>query len=165
MEKKHHIRERWSDLSCVFVTITSRLYEKRKSELLSKLHCMAFERCFLVELKRNMLVINWRNCYVKYLVAPVPVSGIWVEHALLMAFLLVASAILFVTRSESSFPVAIKAFHYLDVPWFIVLTLLLAWWQCSVLPRPYFRRRRLFFASSTWAKTVYPSPCQHVPEP
>ena len=43
-----------------------------------------------------------------------------------MAFLLVASAILFVTRSESSFPVAIKAFHYLDVPWFIVLTLLLA---------------------------------------
>ena len=57
---------------------------------------------------------------------PVPVSGIWVEHALLMAFLLVASAILFVTRSESSFPVAIKAFHYLDVPWFIVLTLLLA---------------------------------------
>ena len=58
--------------------------------------------------------------------APVPVSGIWVEHALLMAFLLVASAILFVTRSESSFPVAIKAFHYLDVPWFIVLTLLLA---------------------------------------
>ena len=58
--------------------------------------------------------------------APVPVSGIWVEHALLSAFLLVASAILFVTRSESSFPVAIKAFHYLDVPWFIVLTLLLA---------------------------------------
>ena len=58
--------------------------------------------------------------------APVPASGIWVEHALLMAFLLVASAILFVTRSESSFPVAIKAFHYLDVPWFIVLTLLLA---------------------------------------
>ena len=53
MEKKHHIRERWSDLSCVFVTITSRLYEKRKSELLSKLHCMAFERCFLVELKRK----------------------------------------------------------------------------------------------------------------
>ena len=44
-----------------------------------------------------------------------------------MAFLLVASAILFVTRSESSFPVAIKAFHYLDVPWFIVLTLLLAY--------------------------------------
>ena len=43
-----------------------------------------------------------------------------------MSFLLVASAILFVTRSESSFPVAIKAFHYLDVPWFIVLTLLLA---------------------------------------
>ena len=81
--------------------------------------------------------------------SPVPVSGIWVEHALLTAFLLVASAILFVTRSESSFPVAIKAFHYLDVPWFIVLTLLLAWWQCSVLPRPYFRRRRLFFASST----------------
>lgn len=40
--------------------------------------------------------------------------------------LLVASAILFVTRSESSFPVVIKAFHYLDVPWFIVLTLLLA---------------------------------------
>ena len=53
MEKKHHIRERWSDLSRVFVTITSRLYEKRKSELLSKLHCMAFERCFLVELKRK----------------------------------------------------------------------------------------------------------------
>ena len=43
-----------------------------------------------------------------------------------MAFLLVASAILFVTRSESSFPVASKAFHYLDVPRFIVLTLLLA---------------------------------------
>lgn len=37
-----------------------------------------------------------------------------------------ASAILFVTRSESSFPVVIKAFHYLDVPWFIVLTLPLA---------------------------------------
>ena len=87
--------------------------------------------------------------WVYFMAAPVPVSGIWVEHALLMAFLLVASAILFVTRSESSFPVAIKAFHYLDVPWFIVLTLLLAWWQCSVLPRPYFRRRRLFFASST----------------
>ena len=71
----------------------------------------------------------------------------------------------FVTRSDSSFPVLIKAFHYLDVPWFIVLTLLLAWWQRSVLPRPYFRRRTLFLASSTWAKTVYPSLCQHVPEP
>ena len=59
-------------------------------------------------------------------VTPVPVSGIWVEHALLTVFRLVASAILFVTRSESSFPVAIKAFHYLDVPWFIVLTPLLA---------------------------------------
>ena len=64
--------------------------------------------------------------FLMHMTAPVPVSGIWVEHALLMAFLLVASAILFVTRSESSFPVAIKAFHYLDVPWFIVLTLLLA---------------------------------------
>ena len=64
--------------------------------------------------------------------APVPVSGIWVEHALLIAFLLVASAILFVTHSESSFPVAIKAFHYLDVPWFIVLTLLLAL-DCKII--------------------------------
>lgn len=53
MEKKHHIRERWSDLSRVFVTVKSRLYEKRKSELLLKLHCMASERCFLVELKRK----------------------------------------------------------------------------------------------------------------
>lgn len=50
MEKKHHIRERWSDLSRVFVTVKSRLYEKRKSELLLSLHCMASERCFLVEL-------------------------------------------------------------------------------------------------------------------
>lgn len=47
MEKKHHIRERWSVLSRVFVTVKSRLYEKRKSELLSSLHCMASERCFL----------------------------------------------------------------------------------------------------------------------
>lgn len=53
MEKKHHIKERWSDLSRVFVTVKSRLYEKRKSELLLKLHCMASERCFLVELKRK----------------------------------------------------------------------------------------------------------------
>lgn len=53
MEKKHHIRERWSDLSRVFVTVKSRLYEKRKSELLLSLHCMASERCFLVELKRK----------------------------------------------------------------------------------------------------------------
>ena len=53
MEKKHHIRERWSDLSRVFVTVKLRLYEKRKSELLLSLHCMASERCFLVELKRK----------------------------------------------------------------------------------------------------------------
>lgn len=53
IEKKHHIRERWSDLSRVFVTVKSRLYEKRKSELLLSLHCMASERCFLVELKRK----------------------------------------------------------------------------------------------------------------
>ena len=37
----------------MFVTARSRLYEKRKSELLLKLHCVASERCFLVELKRN----------------------------------------------------------------------------------------------------------------
>lgn len=53
MEKKHLIKERWSDWSRVFLTVKSRLYEKRKSELLLKLHCMASERCFLVELKRK----------------------------------------------------------------------------------------------------------------
>lgn len=53
MEKKHLIKERWSDVSRVFLTAKSRLYEKRKSELLLKLHCMASERCFLVELKRK----------------------------------------------------------------------------------------------------------------
>ncbi|XP_031574572.1 uncharacterized protein LOC116308321 [Actinia tenebrosa] len=50
-EKKHNVRERWSDVSHVFITVKSRLNEKRKSELLLKLHCMASERCFLVELK------------------------------------------------------------------------------------------------------------------
>lgn len=53
MEKKHDTRERWSDVSRVFLTVKSRLYQKRKSELLLKLHCMASERCFLIELKRK----------------------------------------------------------------------------------------------------------------
>ena len=57
MERKYQIRQRWSIFSPVFLSVKKRLNEKRKSELLLGMHCMASERCFLVELKRKYAVI------------------------------------------------------------------------------------------------------------
>ena len=53
MERKNHVKQRWSYESNVFISAKIRLIEKQKSDVVMKLHCMASERCFLLELKRK----------------------------------------------------------------------------------------------------------------
>jgi hypothetical protein len=53
LEKKYNIRRRWDLNSNEVLNAKARLLEKKKSAVLSKLHCMASERSFLLEMKRK----------------------------------------------------------------------------------------------------------------